>query len=75
MGMSQQLIQHTPSTNIANIVYDTETQTLTISFLKGGVVEYYEVPEDVVNGFGTALSSTKYLNAYVENSFPSQRVV
>lgn len=72
--MAQQIIQHTPSTNIANIVYDPETQTLVISFLKGGVCEYYGVPEDVVNGFGTALSATKYLNSYVENQFPSQRV-
>ena len=72
--MPQQIVQHTPSTNISQIVYDLDTQTMTISFAKGGVIEYYEVPEDVVNGFGQALSSTKYLNAYVENLFPSQRI-
>jgi KTSC domain len=72
--MPQQIVAHTPSTNISQIVYDAETQTMTIYFAKGGVIEYYEVPEDVVNGFATALSSTKYMNAYIENSFPSQRI-
>lgn len=68
-------VPHTPSRNISHIVYDDETQTMTINFLKGGVVEFYEVPEDVVNGFGTALSATKYMNAYIENVFPSQRII
>ena len=69
-------VSHPPSTNISQIVYDRDSQTLTIAFSKSGAVyEFYEVPEDVVLGFGQALSATKYFNAYVENSFPSQRVL
>ena len=69
-------VGHPPSTNISQIVYDRDSQTLTISFAKSGAVyEFYEVPEDVVEGFNQALSATKYFNAYVENSFPSQRIV
>ena len=63
-----------PSTNIAQITYDKDTQTLTIAFLKGGVCEYYEVDETSAAGFEHALSATKYMNAYIENMFPSQRL-
>jgi len=74
--MAQVIVQHPPSTNIAGVVYDKDSQTLTVSFLKSGAIyEYYEVPEDVVDGFGQALSATKYFNAYVENTFPNQRIV
>jgi KTSC domain-containing protein len=73
--MAIEVISHAPSTNIAGVTYDTETQTLTISFLKGGVCEYYEVDETTAHGFEQALSATKYMNAYVENVFPSQRLI
>jgi len=73
--MAQEIIRHTPSTNISQIVYDTETQTLTIAFVKGGVVEFYEVDETAAHGFEQALSATKYMNSFVENIFPSQRIM
>jgi len=72
--MPQEIIPHPPSTNIAEITYDKDTQTLTIAFLKGGVCEYYEVDETSAHGFEHALSATKYMNAYIENMFPSQRM-
>jgi hypothetical protein len=68
-------VGHPASTNISQIVYDRDSQTLTISFAKSGAVyEFYEVDESTVNGFSTSLSTTKYFNSYVENSFPSQRI-
>jgi hypothetical protein len=75
MEMATQIVPHTPSTNIAQITYDDETQTLTINFLKGGMVEFYEVDETAVQGFGTALSATKYMNSFIENVYPSQRII
>jgi KTSC domain-containing protein len=74
-AMAIEIIGHAPSTNIAQIVYDTETQQLTISFVKGGMCEYYEVDETTAHGFEQALSATKFMNAYIENIFPSQRIV
>ena len=73
--MAIEVIRHSPSTNIAQITYDTETQTLTIQFAKGGSYEYYEVPEDAARGFESAFSTTKYFNSFIENVFPSQRLV
>lgn len=73
--MAQEIIQHTPSTNIAQIVYDRDTQTMIIYFQKGGVCEYYEVDETTAHGFEQAMSATKYMNAYIENVFPSMRVI
>jgi hypothetical protein len=72
--MAQEIIGHPPSTNISQIVYDKDTQTLLIQFQKGGMVEFYEVDETSAHGFETALSATKYMNSYIENLFPSQRV-
>lgn len=73
--MALEIIRHTPSTNISGIVYDTETQTLRIQFAKGGVCEFYEVDETAAHGFEYALSATKYMNAFIENVFPSQRII
>jgi hypothetical protein len=73
--MAAEVVNHPPSTNISQIIYDRETQTLTVSFLKSSAVyEYYEVDEATVAGFGSAFSATKYYNSYIENVFPSQRV-
>jgi KTSC domain-containing protein len=72
--MAQEIISHPPSTNIMEVVYDKDTQTLTILFAKGGVIEFYEVDETSAHGFETALSATKYMNAFIENQFPSQRI-
>jgi hypothetical protein len=38
-------------------------------------MEFYEVDETAAHGFESALSATKYMNTYIENLFPSQRVV
>ena len=73
--MAIEYIRHAPSRNISQIVYDSETQTLRIEFLKGGVMEFYEVDETSVHGFETALSATKYMNGFIENQFPSQRII
>lgn len=72
--MAIEHIRHTPSTNILDITYDDETQTLVIQFQRGGVVEYYGVDATSAHGFENGLSATKYMNAYIENMFPSQRV-
>lgn len=73
--MAQQIVRHPPSTNIAGIVYDPETQTLTISFVKGGVCEYYDVDETSAKGFEISIGATAYLRAYIENVFPQQRII
>jgi KTSC domain len=73
--MAVENIRFTPSTNIAQMLFDKDTQTLTIQFRKGGIVEFYEVDETSAHGFENALSATKYMNTYIENVFPSQRVI
>ena len=73
--MAVENIRFTPSTNIAQVLFDKDTQTLTIQFRKGGIVEFYEVDETSAHGFENALSATKYMNSYIENVFPSQRVI
>ena len=72
--MAQEIISHPPSTNVLEVVYDKDTQVLTVVFAKGGVIEWYEVDETAAHGFETALSATKYLNGFIENQFPSQRI-
>ena len=72
--MPQEIIGHPPSTNIAQVVYDSDQQLLTISFQKGAMYQYYEVPEDVAQGFSQALNANDYLKTFVTNSFQYSRV-
>ncbi|NLP58351.1 KTSC domain-containing protein [Lutibacter sp. B1] len=49
------------SSNIAAIGYDTESQTLEVEFLNGGVYQYFDVPEYHHTGIMDADSKGQYL--------------
>jgi hypothetical protein len=72
--MAQEVISHPPSRNIASIMYDADTQTLTVQFLSGYVYNYYRVDETTALGFQNALSANQYLKTFIANSFPSERL-
>lgn len=67
-------IPHPPSSNIAQIVWDDETLELFISFQKGAIYRYDQVPESVANGFSQAISATDYLRGYIESEYIPVRV-
>ena len=61
--MAQRSIPFASSDNVQNILYDDETQVLTIS-LKGGTYEHSGVDSNKADGFSTASSAGTY---YHEN--------
>jgi hypothetical protein len=62
------------STNIAGIGYDKETQTLEVEFLKGGVYQYFDVPQAVYEGFVIADSKGKYLATQIKGNYRYAKV-
>ena len=62
------------SSNIASIGYDEESETLEIEFLKGGVYQYFDVPQAVYDGLMAADSHGSYLAANVKGIYRYSRV-
>jgi hypothetical protein len=67
-------IPFAPSTQIADVQYDEGTMTMTISFQRGGIYEYYNVPSGVADGFRDAPSAGRYLSTYIKGVFDYQKV-
>lgn len=57
------------SGNITGIVYDDETQELTVTFHHGGEYAYHGVPEETAMGFESAPSAGQYLNSFIKGVY------
>lgn len=57
------------SSAIASIQYVSKTQTLTITFVRGGTVTYEEVPPNVVKNFKRASSQGRYYNRNIKGQY------
>lgn len=57
------------STDVAEIGYDVDTMTLEVVFHKGGVYQYFDVPEAVYQEFMRADSKGKFLHANIKNNY------
>jgi hypothetical protein len=67
-------IQAFTSSNIQSARYDEAAQVLEITFLNGGVYEYYGVGERVAAGFEQAESKGGYLAAFIKGHYRYSRV-
>lgn len=61
------------STSIVSIGYEPTTMTLEVE-LKGGVYQYYEVPESVFHEFMASGSKGQFFNIYIKPSYAFSRV-
>lgn len=61
--------QAVDSSNIASIGYDGSTETLEIEFLKGGVYQYYDVPQHVYDDLMSAASHGSYLSSNIKGTY------
>ena len=57
------------STDVAEIGYDAATMTLEVVFHKGGVYQYFDVPEVVYQEFLRADSKGKFLHANIKSNY------
>lgn len=55
------------SRNISSVGYDPESQTLEIEFNKGGVYQYFGVPEHEYEALMGADSKGKYFSANIKS--------
>ena len=57
------------STDVAEIGYGAATMTLEVAFHKGGIYQYFDVPEIVYHEFMGADSKGKFLNANIKKNY------
>lgn len=62
------------SSNVESIGYDSETQTLRVSFLNGSTYEYKNVPDIEFENFKNAPSIGSYLAHNIKGRYPYEKV-
>ena len=62
------------SSNLAEVGYDSRTETLEVCFRGGHVYQYFDVPKKVYDDLGTAASPGGYLNREITGRYRYARV-
>ena len=62
------------STNIDEIVFDSDEQTMTITFKNGRAWTYSGVPQALFLGIQNAQSAGSYFIRHIKTSYPSEEV-
>lgn len=65
-----------PDGNVAQVEYDSEAQTLQLTFVRGGRQgQYFGVPEKEIEGFSTSgLTAWRYWRSVGLNRYPYQEI-
>lgn len=62
------------SSNVESVGYDEGSSTLQVSFKKGGMYQYFDVPKDVFEALRDASSVGGYLASHIKGRFRYSRV-
>lgn len=62
------------SSNIASIGYDSDSQTLEVEFLNGGVYQYFDLPQHIYEEFINASSLGQYLAQNIKGNYRYSKV-
>lgn len=71
MGIME--LRGTQSSNIAQVGYDQESNTLRIVFTNGSVYDYYEVDEQIYRHLLQAPSKGQFFHQYIRNNYTYQK--
>ena len=63
-----------PSTEITQVGYQEDSETLEIKFEHGGVYQFFNVPSSVFAEFMSASSKEGYYHSKIGERFPCSRV-
>lgn len=63
-----------PSSTIASIGYDSDSETLEIEFTNGSIYQYFNVPTGLNDQLMAAPSKGQFLHVYIKNGYPYSRV-
>ena len=62
------------SSNVKSVGYDGESSTLEVEFNNGYLYHYTQVPSEIHNKFMSASSKGKFVNIFLKNRFPTERL-
>jgi len=63
------------STDLSTVGYEAETSTLEIEFRKGGIYQYFGVPQEVYEGLMSAGSKGQFFNQNIKKAgYPYSKV-
>lgn len=62
------------STDLEEIGYDADTNTLVIEFKRGNVYKYNDVPQAVYDGLMSADSVGKYFNQFIKRNYGYSKI-
>jgi hypothetical protein len=62
------------SSNLAEVGYDPETETLEVLFKHGGIYQYFNVPAFINERLMTADSVGRFFNAEIKGHYPEAKV-
>ncbi|WP_158799851.1 KTSC domain-containing protein [Pedobacter sp. L105] len=63
-----------PSSVVAHFEYNTDTKTLTVSFVSGKVYDYLHVPEKIYKEMRATISKGTYLNRRIKGKYPFEEI-
>lgn len=58
------------SSNLQSVGYSADSSTLEIEFIRGGVYQYFDVPQGEHEGLMSSDSKGKYFLANIKNRYP-----
>lgn len=62
------------SSNVESVRYDDEQNVLEVTFLNGGVYQYFDVPPQVADAFERADSKGSFLASDIKGNYRYSRV-
>lgn len=62
------------SSTISRVGYDASSMTMTIEFMNGGIYEYYDIPQSLVQDLLAAPSPGQFLAQNVKGQYRYARV-
>jgi hypothetical protein len=62
------------STTIQNAMYEADTRTLTVEFIRDSVYEYYDVPATIWAGWQRAASAGRYHHQWIRSRYRYRRI-
>ncbi len=66
--------QSVASSNLAEVGYDSDLETLEIQFKSGGVYQYFNVPAFMYERLMSADSLGRFFNAEIKGHYPEAKV-
>lgn len=62
------------SSNILEVGYDPNSETLEVMFNSGAIYQYYNISQIIYDDLMNSSSKGQFLNTYIKNFYPYSRV-